>query len=63
MYKVPISWRLLKNIFQLPSLSESELLSELEPELEELLLDELPLVELLSDNLEDFGSVPSKTSR
>jgi len=49
-------------MFQLPSLSDSELLSELEPELEELLLEELPLVELLSESLEDFGSVPSKTS-
>lgn len=44
--------------FQLPSLSESELLSELDPELEpELLLEELPLVVLLSESLDAFGSV------
>lgn len=43
--------------YQLPSFSESELLSELEPLLDpELLLLELPLVVLLSDRRDDFGS-------
>lgn len=49
---------------QLPSFSESELLSELDPLLDpELELLELPLVVLLSDRRDVFGSDPAGKSK